>query len=541
MVTGGTLRPGQVIHDVTNPTHIPAGTQIQKQLTGATPGGPGMYQVTFTCTMATGSFCEHSAGFDAMGNTVSIPGTTLASGTYAASTGLVSVTLASSTLGLVPGSSFTLSGISGTTTAGDLGKLNGSFIAGSGTTGTTLQYTAATGLGVTSITGGTVVAETEVTPPAASISSATYNSTSGLVTLTLNAARALVPGNNFTVSGATGTGAVGNINGQFVAGSGTTGTTVTYTIAPSLTMTITGGRVANLQQNGIEGMISHGNAALSDGTAVVGLSGTTLMLSRPPLLPITSATNLTFSSDANGIVVTPTGGAQLAQLTIQQFGDANYIATPADRYGCGILFEGNQTQISQSYIDFGVAPICMTASSAGAVLNDNVSLFNSNYGTQIVPSSPALIIMDGTGTVFLDKLQMSGQVQLFNMNSGIIPFTAGHITFVPSADVPLGPNNVISLLTTNASTNPQRIFTDPFFDGLGTNNAISFLSEAGGGWSCYTADQLTAIAGEQSILLANNTTGVCAGWTTPAMTILSGSSSSSTAATAKRRAAPARP
>ena len=76
------------------------------------------------------------------------------------------------------------------------------------------------------------------------ISSGTYNSTTGLVTLTLAATQNLSPGDTVTVSSATGTGSFASINGTFQAGTGTVGTTLTYTIATSLTLTISGGTVA---------------------------------------------------------------------------------------------------------------------------------------------------------------------------------------------------------------------------------------------------------------------------------------------------------
>ena len=76
---------------------------------------------------------------------------------------------------------------------------------------------------------------------AVTISSGTYNSTSGLVTLTMASPTNLSPGDSVTVSGATGTGSFASINGTYTAGAGTTGSTVTYTIAASLTLTITGG------------------------------------------------------------------------------------------------------------------------------------------------------------------------------------------------------------------------------------------------------------------------------------------------------------
>lgn len=73
------------------------------------------------------------------------------------------------------------------------------------------------------------------------IASGTYNATTGLVTLTLSSALSAEPGASIVVSGLTGTGAFASADGTWVAGAGTGGETVTYTIATSLAMTITGG------------------------------------------------------------------------------------------------------------------------------------------------------------------------------------------------------------------------------------------------------------------------------------------------------------
>lgn len=72
------------------------------------------------------------------------------------------------------------------------------------------------------------------------ITSGTYNSGSGLVTLVAPGSTS-APGDTITVAGATGTGSFASINGTFTAGAGTTGNTVTYTIATGLTMTVTAG------------------------------------------------------------------------------------------------------------------------------------------------------------------------------------------------------------------------------------------------------------------------------------------------------------
>lgn len=78
-------------------------------------------------------------------------------------------------------------------------------------------------------------------PYETAILSGSYNSGTGLVTLTVASVIDLNVGDTFTVSAATGTGDFSSINGPATASTGTTGATVTYTIATGLTMTITGG------------------------------------------------------------------------------------------------------------------------------------------------------------------------------------------------------------------------------------------------------------------------------------------------------------
>jgi len=74
----------------------------------------------------------------------------IASGTYTSATGAVSLTLsASANIGV--GAQITVSGLTGT---GGFASLNGIYTTTAGTTGTTVNYTAASGLGVSTITGG---------------------------------------------------------------------------------------------------------------------------------------------------------------------------------------------------------------------------------------------------------------------------------------------------------------------------------------------------------------------------------------------------
>ena len=76
-------------------------------------------------------------------------------------------------------------------------------------------------------------------------SSGTYNSTTGLVTLTMAAPTTLVPGDAITVDDATGTGSYASIQGTFNCQAGTGGSTVTYNIVAGLTLTITGAEISN--------------------------------------------------------------------------------------------------------------------------------------------------------------------------------------------------------------------------------------------------------------------------------------------------------
>lgn len=73
---------------------------------------------------------------------------------------------------------------------------------------------------------------------APTFSSGTYAGTT--VTLVTAAAHGLLPGDQIIVSAATGTGSYASINGQYTLIAGTTGSTLKYTIATGLTLTITG-------------------------------------------------------------------------------------------------------------------------------------------------------------------------------------------------------------------------------------------------------------------------------------------------------------
>ena len=75
------------------------------------------------------------------------------------------------------------------------------------------------------------------------IAAGVYNDETGQVTLTLTADIDVTAGDAVTIGTATGTGDFADINGTFTADEGSVGTTLKYTIAVGLTMTITGGAV----------------------------------------------------------------------------------------------------------------------------------------------------------------------------------------------------------------------------------------------------------------------------------------------------------
>jgi|SRR5271156_2120816 len=185
--------------------------------------------------------------------------TTISSGTYVAQTGVVTLTT-NAAHGLTVGTSFTLSGMTGTNAST---YLNGTFTAITGTTGSTLVLAIGTGLTLT-ITGGNL-------------------GTVG-VTLTTAAAHGLLPGDTFEISSATGTGSFASINGEWTAVAGTTGSTLNFAMASGLTMTITGGTISSGGQLTVSVLdVAVGNSmtvnyASSTGFASWNYSGNTVLI-----------------------------------------------------------------------------------------------------------------------------------------------------------------------------------------------------------------------------------------------------------------------
>lgn len=92
------------------------------------------------------------------------------------------------------------------------------------------------------------------------ISSGSYTTGTGAVTLTTAASHGLGVGDSFTLASVTGTGSFSALDTVQIATAGTTGTTLNFTTAPGLTMTITGGNVTTTSGTRIgDTMASHGN------------------------------------------------------------------------------------------------------------------------------------------------------------------------------------------------------------------------------------------------------------------------------------------
>jgi len=81
------------------------------------------------------------------------------------------------------------------------------------------------------------------------VSSGTYTSGTGAVSLTTAAAHGLEPGDTFELSAVTGTDSYAELDGEQTATAGTTGETLNFTGPTGLTLTITGGTVSNAALN----------------------------------------------------------------------------------------------------------------------------------------------------------------------------------------------------------------------------------------------------------------------------------------------------
>ena len=77
------------------------------------------------------------------------------------------------------------------------------------------------------------------------IASGSYTSGTGAVSLTTAANHGLLPGDTFELSSVTGSGSYAQLDGEWTATTGTTGTTLNFTATSGLTLTISGGTVSS--------------------------------------------------------------------------------------------------------------------------------------------------------------------------------------------------------------------------------------------------------------------------------------------------------
>jgi hypothetical protein len=83
-------------------------------------------------------------------------------------------------------------------------------------------------------------------PSATTVTAGTYTSATGATSLTTGAAHGLLPGDTFAISAMVGTGSIASLNGTWVATTGTTGSTLNFTAATGLTLTITSGALGSV-------------------------------------------------------------------------------------------------------------------------------------------------------------------------------------------------------------------------------------------------------------------------------------------------------
>ncbi len=150
-------------------------------------------------------------------------GDTISSGTYTPATGLVSLVI-DANHGLLPGDTFSISGLTGT---GTFAALNGTWVATTGSATTVLNFIGPLNMPAATITGGTLL--------------------NVGVTMTTSGAHGLVPGDTFVISSPVGTG-FSLIPASQTASVGTTGTTLNFVTAADInggSVTITSATIGN--------------------------------------------------------------------------------------------------------------------------------------------------------------------------------------------------------------------------------------------------------------------------------------------------------
>ena len=180
---------------------------------------------------------------------------------------------------------------------------------------------------------------------ATTISSGTYTTGTGAVSLTTAAAHGLSVGDTFTIASAAGTGSFAALNGTFIATTGTTGSTLNFAIAQGLTITITGGNVTTTSGTRIgDTMASHANwlEAGSTNAPTFAARGT----------PSWSAASGNSKSTSSAVSFTMTGAGTLqgAFLVLGTGAVTTLMSTAGTLFSAGAFSTGSQAVSSGNVV-----------------------------------------------------------------------------------------------------------------------------------------------------------------------------------------------
>ena len=291
-------------------------------------------------------------------------------------------------------------------------------------------------IGATTVSG---IAQTAglatVTLVSTTISSGTYNSTTGLVTLTLAAASGLKPGNLVTISSATGTGSFASINGTWSAGTATTGTTLTFTIATTLTMTITGGSVA-------------GTTGLANGTqfwvTIAGATGSTVAYNGTFLATVASATTFTYAVPSG--TASPATGTLTA--TLGNSGELQQMNTT-------FWAQGSQTSVYVLELGAGTPAQGVTALSAFITAN-TPQFFYSYLVPRIWAAESTFVTFAGTFTATNSRTYFFITATTGNYSSWSTPGTLkSALVMIEAPNIPSTEFSLASTFWDTLSYNPS--------------------------------------------------------------------------------------
>jgi hypothetical protein len=143
-----------------------------------------------------------------------------------------------------------------------------------------------------SVTAGALTA---LTPQTISATSGTYNSGTGIVTLTFSQTISIYGGKNIQVQGASGTGSFASINGCFVSTTGTANS-ISYFVGTGLTLTITSANLWTTPQYFAQNSAGYGGLpalGFNGGTYNSGTGLLTLTTSAPHNLSVGATVNIT--------------------------------------------------------------------------------------------------------------------------------------------------------------------------------------------------------------------------------------------------------